>query len=202
MNYQYYGERFNPSDIVENTDKDTNNPAVISDPVADNVQVNETPVQDISVAETVDVAGPVDGILTDEVPLHEPPVQEIPVVETAAVAGFIVETVVPETPTVETISHEEAPISTNAGSSATQLSHEESEHFRARWNEVQGKFVDEPCEAVQQADALVSEVIAQITEKFAKERSSLESQWNQGSATEDLRKAFQRYHAFFNRLVV
>ena len=103
----------------------------------------------------------------------------------------------------ETITHE-APIGTNAGSSAALLNREESEHFRTRWNEIQGKFVDEPRSAVQQADALVSEVIEQITQMFANEHSSLESQWNQGNdvSTEDLRKALQHYRSFFNRLVV
>ncbi len=64
--------------------------------------------------------------------------------------------------------------------------------------------MDEPRSAVQQADALVSEVIEQITQMFAKEHSSLESQWTQGNdvSTEDLRKALQYYRAFFNRLVV
>ena len=103
----------------------------------------------------------------------------------------------------ETITHE-APVGTNAGSSAALLNREESEHFRTRWNEIQGKFVDEPRSAVQQADALVSEVIEQITQMFASEHSSLEGQWNQGNdvSTEDLRKALQRYRSFFNRLVV
>jgi len=65
-------------------------------------------------------------------------------------------------------------------------------------------FVDEPRVAVLQADALVSEVIMQITRMFTDERSSLESQWNQGNdvSTEDLRKALKRYRSFFNRLVV
>ncbi len=40
--------------------------------------------------------------------------------------------------------------------------------------------MDEPGPAVQQADALVSEVIEQITRMFAKETSSLEGRWNQG----------------------
>ena len=103
----------------------------------------------------------------------------------------------------ETITHE-APIATNAGSSAALLDREESEHFRTRWNEIQGKFVDEPRSAVQQADALVSEVVEQITQMFANEHSSLESQWKQGNdvSTEDLRKALQHYRSFFNRLVV
>ncbi len=122
---------------------------------------------------------------------------------TVAAIGLMNETIVHEAPMGETIIHE-APIDTNAGSSAALLSREESEHFRTRWNEIQGKFVDEPRAAVQQADALVSEVIEQITQMFANEHSSLEGQWNQGNdvSTEDLRKALQRYRSFFNRLVV
>ena len=107
-------------------------------------------------------------------------------------------------PVGETITHE-ATTSTNAESSAAALlDREESEHLRARWNEIQGKFVDEPRSAVQQADTLVSEVIEKITQMFANEHSSLEGQWNQGNdvSTEDLRKALQRYRSFFNRLVV
>jgi hypothetical protein len=106
-------------------------------------------------------------------------------------------------PMDETITHE-APVGTNAGSSAALLNREESEHFRTRWNEIQGMFVDEPRSAVQQADALVSEVIEHITQMFANEHSLLEGQWNQGNdvSTEDLRKALQRYRSFFNRLVV
>jgi hypothetical protein len=58
--------------------------------------------------------------------------------------------------------------------------------------------------AIRQADALVSEVIEQITQTFTNEHSSLENQWNQSNdiSTEDLRKALQRYRSFFNRLVV
>jgi hypothetical protein len=97
-----------------------------------------------------------------------------------------------------------APIGTNSGSSMALLNREESELLRMRWNEIQGKFVDEPRVAVQQADALVSEVIEKITQTFATERSSLEGQWKQSNdfSTEDLRKALQNYRSFFNRLVV
>ena len=98
----------------------------------------------------------------------------------------------------------ETPIITNAASLTDLLDREESEHLRTRWNEIQGRFVDEPRSAVQQADGLVSEVIEKITQMFADEHSSLESQWNQGNdvTTEDLRKALQHYRSFFNRLVV
>jgi hypothetical protein len=89
-------------------------------------------------------------------------------------------------------------------SSEALLNHEQSEQFRTSWNTIQGKFVDEPRSAVQQADMLVSEVIAKITEMFACEHSSLESQWNQGNdvSTEQLRQALQHYRSFFNRLVL
>ena len=141
--------------------------------------------------------------LADEIPMHETPAQEIPMGGTVGVVGPMGETIVHEAPMGETITHE-APIGTNVGSSAALLNREESEQFRMRWNEIQGKFVDEPRAAVQQADALVSEVIEQITQMFANEHSSLEAQWNRGNdvSTEDLRKALQRYRSFFNRLVV
>ena len=97
-----------------------------------------------------------------------------------------------------------APINLNDGSLLALLEREESEHFRTRWNEIQGKFVDEPRSAVQQADGLVTEVIEKITQMFVNEHGSLESQWNQSNdvTTEDLRQALQHYRSFFNRLVV
>ena len=96
------------------------------------------------------------------------------------------------------------PIHTNTEVVAALLNHEESERFRTLWNEIQGKFVDEPRSAVQQADALVSNVIEKITKIFANEHSSLEEQWKEGKdvSTEDLRQALQHYRSFFNRLVV
>ena len=100
---------------------------------------------------------------------------------------------------IQPIAHKE-PISMDGG----LLNLDESEQFRTRWNEVQGKFVDEPRSAVQQADTLVSEVIEKITRMFANEHSLLEGQWNQGHevSTEELRKALQHYRSFFNRLVL
>ena len=130
-------------------------------------------------------------------------IHDTPMGGTVAADGPMDQVIVHEAPVGESISHE-APISANTGSSTALLDSEESEHLRTRWNELQGKFVDEPRSAVQQADALVSEVIEKITQMFVNEHSSLEGQWNQGNdvSTEDLRKALQRYRSFFNRLVV
>jgi len=80
----------------------------------------------------------------------------------------------------------------------------QAERLRARWNEIQAKFVDEPRSSVSEADALVSEVIQQILQKFNNEVHSLESQWNKGDeiSTEDLRQVLQHYRSFFNHLVI
>jgi hypothetical protein len=75
--------------------------------------------------------------------------------------------------------------------------------FRARWDQVQTSFVDEPRHAVEQADTLVATVVKRIAEQFAEERSKLEKQWDRGDnvSTEELRQGFQRYRAFFDRLL-
>jgi hypothetical protein len=75
--------------------------------------------------------------------------------------------------------------------------------FNTRWSEIQTGFVDEPRQAVQQADALVSDVIKRIADSFGGERDALERQWDRGDdvSTEDLRQALQRYRSFFSRLL-
>ncbi len=80
---------------------------------------------------------------------------------------------------------------------------DELRSFRARWSDVQTSFVDEPRTAVELADNLVANVIKRIAEQFASERQELEKQWDRGEDvnTEDLRQAFKRYRAFFDRLL-
>jgi hypothetical protein len=75
--------------------------------------------------------------------------------------------------------------------------------FRSRWNEIQVGFVDDPQHAVEQADALVSDLVEQLTAGFSEARSRLEDHWTEGeeASTEDLRIALTRYRAFFNRLL-
>ncbi len=75
--------------------------------------------------------------------------------------------------------------------------------FRERWTKIQAGFVDEPRQAVMQADTLVAEVIQKLAASFAEERSRLEKQWDTGDdvSTEDLRMAVRRYRAFFDKLL-
>jgi hypothetical protein len=79
----------------------------------------------------------------------------------------------------------------------------ELQSFRGRWEQVQSDFVDEPREAVQKADDLVSDLVERLTSGFSQTRSGLEEQWKKGeeASTEDLRVALTRYRAFFQRLL-
>lgn len=80
---------------------------------------------------------------------------------------------------------------------------DDAERFRSRWQDVQVAFVDEPRQAVKDADSLVAELMQQLAETFSQERTKLESQWDSGddASTEDLRVALQRYRSFFDRLL-
>jgi len=75
--------------------------------------------------------------------------------------------------------------------------------LRSRWNDVQAAFVDDPKKCVQEADALVAEVVEQLTTGFSAVRSRLEAQWARGeeASTEDLRLSLKRYREFFQRLL-
>jgi len=77
------------------------------------------------------------------------------------------------------------------------------DNYRNRWQAIQVGFVDEPRRAVEDADALVAEVVQQLIDSFAGERKNLEGQWSRGDqvSTEDLRVALRRYRSFFDRLL-
>jgi hypothetical protein len=74
--------------------------------------------------------------------------------------------------------------------------------FRSRWDATQIGFVDDPQQAVQQADELVAQVMKSLAQSFAEERARLEARMHGDSvSTEDLRVALQRYRSFFQRLL-
>ncbi|HYT68757.1 MAG TPA: hypothetical protein VEL51_20195 [Vicinamibacterales bacterium] len=75
--------------------------------------------------------------------------------------------------------------------------------YRTRWGAIQTGFVDEPRRAVEEADALVNELMTRLSQVFADERRQLESQWEKSDkiSTEELRIAMRRYRSFFERLL-
>jgi hypothetical protein len=95
------------------------------------------------------------------------------------------------------------PAETEPSTDKTLFAHEDLSGLRSRWDDVQAAFVDDPKECVQKADALVAEVVEQLTTGFSEVRSRLEAQWARGeeASTEDLRIALKRYREFFQRLL-
>ena len=76
--------------------------------------------------------------------------------------------------------------------------------FRASWDAVQIGFVDDPKQAVRQADQLVRQVLDDLGQTFSSERNAVDggtdTAANQAS-TENLRLALRRYRSFFQRLL-
>jgi hypothetical protein len=90
---------------------------------------------------------------------------------------------------------------TEGRSSVQLLETHEMQRILGQWKDIQSEFVDAPRKAVQDADALVAELMQRLAQTFAGEREQLESQWAAGDdvSTEDLRQSLRRYRSFFNR---
>jgi hypothetical protein len=86
---------------------------------------------------------------------------------------------------------------------APLLEDHELQSILVRWKDIQAEFVDEPRKAVQDADALVAELMQRLAQMFASEREQLESRWAGGDdvSTENLRRGLRRYRSFFERLL-
>ena len=80
---------------------------------------------------------------------------------------------------------------------------DQTDELKDRWGQIQASFVDEPRQAVEQADRLVATAIKRLAEIFADEKGGLEGQWDRGGevSTEDLRQALRRYRSFFGRVL-
>ncbi|GGV20764.1 hypothetical protein GCM10010260_71050 [Streptomyces filipinensis] len=83
------------------------------------------------------------------------------------------------------------------------MTDDEERAFRDRWQTIQNRFVDDPREAVHDADTLVADVMQSLAATFSEHKKGLEAQWSQGEKvdTEALRGALRRYRSFFNRLL-
>jgi hypothetical protein len=81
------------------------------------------------------------------------------------------------------------------------LSREDSQGFQARWEAIQGVFVDDPQAATEQADALVGEVMDQLLRLRQEYLTQLRGALGEGADTEAMRVALRRYRAFFNVLL-
>jgi hypothetical protein len=77
-----------------------------------------------------------------------------------------------------------------------------ADSLRARWQELQLRFVDDPQGAAAEADAVVAEAVEALTSALTAQRTEL-AQWrtDRDADTEGLRVAVQRYHAFLDRVL-
>jgi hypothetical protein len=77
------------------------------------------------------------------------------------------------------------------------------DRFRTQWQEIQTRFVDDPRDAVQSADNLLTEVIKSLATAVNGHKTELEGKWGSGGEgeTEDLRLALRRYRTFLNQLL-
>jgi len=77
------------------------------------------------------------------------------------------------------------------------------ERFAARWQEIQAEFVDDPRKAVEDADALVADLMQRLNQMLAREREQLDPRARAGGdiSTEDLRQGLQRYRSLVQRLL-
>ena len=76
--------------------------------------------------------------------------------------------------------------------------------FVHRWEIVQATFVDDPARAVRDADDLTGELLDRLRSDFDEHRVSdldVDDDAHSEERTEKLRRAFQRYRSFFERLL-
>jgi hypothetical protein len=94
-------------------------------------------------------------------------------------------------------------VAAGTGQPARLLDEGELQSITMRWKDIQAEFVDEPKTAVQEADALVAELMQRLAAMFATERAELEDRWAGGNevSTEELRQGLRLYHSFFERLL-
>lgn len=220
MNERIFGTQVNTPDSVEQTDPDANNPVVEnSDSSASKTPVLANLIYGTPNDGSIHPTNMPEETIVDQttreqtIPYNDPDSRSLaqnnrPIAYTAPEKQPVGYVAPQDQPANYTANHfekkaSEVQTSANAELSTALLNHDESALLRVRWNEIQGKFVDEPRLAVQQADTLLADVIEKITQVFANEHSTLEGQWKQGNdvSTEDLRKALQHYRSFFNRLV-
>jgi hypothetical protein len=83
------------------------------------------------------------------------------------------------------------------------FSAEAARDFRASWDAVQIGFVDDPKQAVRQADELVRQVLENLKQTFSNERGAIDGNTDAAdqASTEHLRMALRRYRSFFQRLL-
>jgi len=74
--------------------------------------------------------------------------------------------------------------------------------FRSNWAVIQQGFVDDPWNAVKDADRLIGDALDKLVAIFEEQREQLAGQWSDGEPdTEQLRLTLRSYRDFLDRLL-
>lgn len=93
-----------------------------------------------------------------------------------------------------------APVAAPADQRSALLASLDPATARAHFLDIQAGFVDEPRQAVQEAERFVDELVQTLVRALEAERSKLKATIEDGS-TEDLRLALRGYRAFVDRML-
>jgi hypothetical protein len=130
-------------------------------------------------------------------PPAAPPVPQAPAAPAAPAAA----TAAPATPAAPAAATYDGPRPGQVTETrASLLASIDRESIRGRFVDIQAGFVDEPRQAVQEAEQFVDELVQQLVGALEAERAKLKAAIDDGS-TEDLRIALRGYRAFVDRLL-
>jgi hypothetical protein len=105
------------------------------------------------------------------------------------------------------VDHSQANQSAHANGSAESdreplVPQQRAAEYGRRWDAAKGSFVDEPRQAIAEADQIVAELLEELQTLFHNQRRDIEQGIDsESTSTEDLRLALRRYSSFFNRLL-
>ncbi|WP_242910100.1 hypothetical protein [Actinomadura terrae] len=97
------------------------------------------------------------------------------------------------------------PAGQTGGPRGRLLDSAEAGRFKERWHRVQARFVDDPAEAVREADALAEEITDALVRSLAEHRRKLSEPLGSGkdgtSDTERLRLALRSYRSLLDHVL-
>jgi hypothetical protein len=142
-----------------------------------------------------------DEMRSDEMPSDEMRSDEMPSEDMGSEQTRTAQTPTGQTPTGQTPTGQQTAHPAD-GQRERLLPADHAASYGSRWDAVKGTFVDDPREAVAQADALVGELLDELENVFREQRRSIERSLDSDeTSTEDLRLALRRYRSFFERLL-
>jgi hypothetical protein len=79
----------------------------------------------------------------------------------------------------------------------------EIEDLQSRWTSIQIQFVEDPCSAIEQGEAIVAETIERVTQMITEQQQSLGHKWlnHDDITTEELRLTLLDYRSLMNHLL-